>query len=386
MSDTGLYIHFPFCVSKCRYCSFNSVVGQEGLIPAYLDAVQKELSHAARGFLKPTDRVLTVYFGGGTPSLIGPARVAQLLSQVAQDLLLDLKAEVTLEANPGPGAEWSAFRQAGVNRMSLGVQSFDNEFLNALGRTHTKEGAIMAYNDIRDAGFENVGIDLIFGLPGQSLQQWERDLESAVNLSPDHISVYELSVEEGTLFHKLKQEKKLSLPDESRVAEMFFLAHQLLTAAGYDHYEISNYARPDHRSRHNQIYWQRGQYLGLGAGAHSFLPEEALYGVRMANEPDIGKYIALVAAQGTGLKDEESLKQEDALCETLFLSLRTSEGVNLLEFESRFGPILKERLLKGSGGLRDEGKLLYERGWLKASLAGMLLADELSVNLLKPLF
>lgn len=386
MADTAVYIHFPFCLTKCHYCSFNSVAGQEELIPPYLEALHRELGQAGKAFFKAKDRALTVYFGGGTPSLMGPGRLQQLLGQVAQHLLLDDKTEVSLEANPGQEADWRGFRQAGVNRMSLGLQSFSDEFLKALGRAHTREQGIMAYNEIRGAGFESVGVDLIFGLPGQSLQQWERDLKSALNLSPDHISVYGLSVEEGTLFYKLKQEKRLSLPDEYLEAEMFSLAHDLLVAAGYEHYEISNYARPGHRCRHNQIYWQRGQYLGLGVGAHSFLPEAASYGIRMANEPDIGKYIASVVTQGAGLKDKEILNREEAICEVLFLSLRTSEGLALSEFESKFGPRLRERLLKGSRSLVAEGKLFHEEGRLKFSLEGMLLADELTVTLLKSLF
>jgi len=333
---TRLYIHIPFCLRKCPYCAFVSheSTGDLGNYPKLL---LEEMRLAARE-ATPQKPLQSIYFGGGTPSLLEPAQVSRVIAEADRLFGLSAQAEITLEANPGTvdSERLAGFLGAGVNRLSLGVQSFADHLLETLGRIHSAQQARDAFSAARSAGFANIGIDLINALPGQTGQMWQEDLLQALQLAPEHISVYGLSVEEQTPFAERYVEDSPLLPDDELAASMFEKADTLLTAGGYEHYEIANYARPGFRSRHNNGYWQRDGYLGLGAGAHSFLRNEH-YGIRVANTPDIDKYSATIQAGGLAREDVTFLSREDAMAEFMFLGLRLADGVEFSTFEQEFG-------------------------------------------------
>ncbi len=291
----SLYVHIPFCRSKCVYCDFNSYAGQEALIPAYVEALLREAE--AWSGLCAGATVETLFFGGGTPSLVPPAEMKRLMEGLRQRFAIAAEAEVSLEANP-ESVDFDhlrGLRDLGVNRLSLGVQSFDDEELRFLGRIHSAAEAEAAYGAARQAGFENVGLDLIFGLPQQQLESWQQSLEKAIRLEPEHLSLYALTVEENTPLGRAVAANRAWEPDEDAQAEMYEESEERLEAAGYDHYETSNWAWPGHRCRHNLTYWETRPYLGLGAGAHSYLS-----GCRFANTPLPQDYIELVQASGPG--------------------------------------------------------------------------------------
>lgn len=331
-----LYLHIPFCREKCHYCAFASGKLHNNEIADYHLLLLKELQLvcAAGDIGGPLD---SIYFGGGTPSLMAPQAVAQVIDRVAKLCALFPGVEITLEANPGTidPERLRAFRAAGVNRLSLGVQTFDDDLLRCLGRVHDAEQARRAFGDARQAGFDNIGLDLIHALPGQSLAQWWADLREAMLLSPEHISVYGLTVEEGTPFALRYPEDSPDLPDDDCSAEMFELADEVLPAAGYQHYEIANYAREGRRSRHNSGYWRRDGYLGLGVAAHSFLKQG--YGVRFSNHDTQEEYSGVLAAGRLPRRDRHDLTREDAMAEFMFLGLRLFEGISPLDFEQEFG-------------------------------------------------
>lgn len=328
-----LYVHVPFCVAKCHYCAFISGVPHQHELAEYPELLLRELQlHPPGG--GPLD---SVYFGGGTPSLLQPSQLARLLEGIASHTGIQPDAEITLEANPGTvdGSSLKAFRDSGINRVSLGIQSFDDRTLKVLGRIHTAEQSRQALRDARTAGFSNVSIDLIHSLPGQSLDQWKTELLHATELSPDHISIYGLTVEAGTQFARVYHPDSPELADEDLSADMFELADQFLSAAGFEHYEIANYARPGYRSQHNSGYWHRDGYLGLGAAAHSFLRNG--HGVRFSNPDNLEEYRRGVLSGHLARIGEFELSPSEAMAEYIYLGLRLSEGVNRHSFELEFG-------------------------------------------------
>lgn len=328
-----LYVHVPFCVAKCHYCAFISGTPNEQELAEYPELLMRELQlHPAAG--RPVD---SIYFGGGTPSLLQPPQLDRLLKGIASHTGIQPDAEITLEANPGTidGISLKGFRDSGINRISLGIQSFDDRTLKSLGRIHTAEQSRQALRDARDAGFSNVSIDLIHSLPGQSLDQWKSELLRATELSPDHISIYGLTVEEGTPFARVYPPGSPELADEDLSADMFELADEFLPAAGFEHYEIANYARPGYRSQHNSGYWRRDGYLGLGVAAHSFLRKG--YGVRFSNPDTLEEYRRGVLSGHPERLGEFELPLSEAMAEYMYLGLRLSDGVNRHSFELEFG-------------------------------------------------
>lgn len=328
-----LYVHVPFCVAKCHYCAFISGTPHEQELAEYPELLMRQLQlHPAAG--RPVD---SIYFGGGTPSLLQPPQLDRLLKGIASHTGIQPDAEITLEANPGTidGISLKGFRDSGINRISLGIQSFDDRTLKSLGRIHTAEQSRQALRDARDAGFSNVSIDLIHSLPGQSLDQWKSELLRATELSPDHISIYGLTVEEGTPFARVYPPGSPELADEDLSADMFELADEFLPAAGFEHYEIANYARPGYRSQHNSGYWRRDGYLGLGVAAHSFLRKG--YGVRFSNPDTLEEYRRGVLSGHPERLGEFELPLSEAMAEYMYLGLRLSDGVNRHSFELEFG-------------------------------------------------
>lgn len=364
----SLYIHYPFCLRKCRYCAFNSVADAPCSADEYLTALLGELT-LRRGMPEKGSSATTLYFGGGTPSLLEPDQVARVIDATARQYDLASDAEITLECNPGTvnGRKLAAFRAAGVNRLSLGVQSFDDEFLEMLGRAHTAEQARAAFHGAREAGFDNIGIDLIHSLPGQSLAQWQRTLSCACELNPEHFSVYGLSIEEGTPFALLEENGSLHLPDEEESACMYEKSADILAAHGYEQYEIANFSRPGFRSRHNSGYWQRRSYLGFGAGAHSFLRQPEA-GSRFSNCENVVDYLQLISHGCLPTSESRNLTRDEAMAEYLFLGLRLTEGVDLTRFHEEFAMSFHEaygtvcRDLFAAGLLEIQGDFLRLAG------------------------
>ncbi len=335
MRPFGLYLHIPFCLARCGYCDFNTYLHDPELARAYVGALAAEI--AAWGE-RPKLRgrpAATVYLGGGTPSLLAPGAVAEILDAVRAAFPLAPGAEVTLEANPGTvdRAGLAGFRAAGVNRLSFGVQAFQDRLLRVAGRDHTAEDARRSLADARAAGFTNLSLDLIFALPGQTLDDWAASLDEAVGLGPEHISAYGLTYEEGTPFHRDRRAGRLRPVDEETEAAMFDLGIARLTAAGFEQYEISNFARPGFRSAHNQIYWRRGDYLGFGAGAHSCLDGRRFFNRRLPQE-----YIAAVRRNGSAEAGAEDLTPRQRLGEAMVLGLRLREGLDLEALAAGFAP------------------------------------------------
>jgi len=316
----------------------------------------------------------TVYFGGGTPTVLGPDRLNRLLAAIRSRFPVAEDAEITTEANPGTvtGDDFARMREGGFNRVSLGVQSFRPEILAALGRIHSVEDVRAAYRDARRAGFSSVGIDLIFGNPGQNEAEWQEDLDLAVTFLPDHVSAYALTPEPGTPIHSAIGRGEISLPSDDSVAAMYEAARKGLTSAGYRHYEISNFARPGKECRHNGKYWRRVGYLGLGPSAHGLLfpGESAPLGTRTANPPSLSEYARRLGEGRIPWSGVVTSRREDAWKEFLIFGLRLAEGVSLAEGEKKYGPPPKdlreavERLIESGPLVREGGRLwLPETYW-----------------------
>ncbi len=317
MKRISLYIHIPFCVRKCAYCDFTSFPDKTDRIPDYLHRLEREMDEAVSRFGDLA--VDTLFIGGGTPSLLGGDDMKRLMDAAAKRFSIVPDAEITSEANPGTldPEKLRAYRAAGINRLSIGVQAFDDRLLKALGRIHTRDEAIRAVLMAREAGFDNLSVDLMYALPGQTPEDWQNTLETAVGLPLRHISCYSLIVEDGTPMKALLDAKKAVLPDEETVVGMQHTAEAFLKDHGFERYEISNYAQSGYESRHNMIYWTRGDYLGLGCAAHSLMN-----GTRFANTASLEDYLA-----GKAGDPPEVLTASDVYIERIMLGLRTKYGV-----------------------------------------------------------
>jgi putative oxygen-independent coproporphyrinogen III oxidase len=378
----SLYLHIPYCDSKCPYCDFNSYAAKRWPERAYADALIAELRAAAPRPEWAGRTLRTIFFGGGTPSLFAPATIAGLLA-AARDLwpIADT-AEITLEANPGTvdADKLRGLRTAGINRISFGVQSFHAHHLKTLGRIHSGDDAIAAIRAARAAGFENLNLDLIFAVPGQTPDEWEADLRTAVDLAPDHISAYGLTYEEGTAFHAQRRSGALTpLPEEAEVA-MFTRTRAVLGAHGYAPYEISNFARPGRACAHNLNYWRAGAYLGVGAGAHSFADSPAP-GRRWGDEKSPVRYIERATASGDARASEELLTPEQARGEFAFLNLRCSDGFAVADFVDRFGSDPRDAFSHLDGLARDGLARLVDGRW-SLTARGLMVADSVFATFL----
>ncbi|MDD2583214.1 MAG: radical SAM family heme chaperone HemW [Desulfuromonadaceae bacterium] len=367
-----LYVHIPFCVKKCHYCAFVSRTPEKDELTEYPALLLREmLLHAPAA--RPLD---SIYFGGGTPSLLQPLQIARLLEKFAVYLGLSADAEITLEVNPGTMSHnaLKEFRDAGITRVSLGIQSFDDAFLVRLARIHTTEQSRQAFRDAREAGFTNISIDLIHSLPGQGLEQWRDEIRHAVQLGPEHISIYGLTIEEGTPFARSYPANSQELADDDLSADMFELADELLTAAGLEHYEIANYARTGYRSQHNSGYWKRDGYLGLGVAAHSFLRDG--HGVRFSNPDNLEEYRQGVTSGHLTQAGTCQLTQAEAIAEYMFLGLRLAEGEDLHAFEREFGRSLESVYGSTAADLVKFGFLIQNERGLALTNRGMLLSNQ----------
>ncbi len=395
MSES-LYIHIPFCIRKCLCCDFLSVTYNESLAKAYTDALCKEL------ILKKdnAEELKTVYVGGGTPSILPEECFRQLFKCLKDNFKFSDSHEITIEANPGTvdKSKIDTMLSLGVNRLSIGVQSFNDDELKTLGRIHTSKEAEDAVRIIKNSGINNFSIDLIYGIPGQTLDSWKKTVSKAVELSPAHISSYELTLEEGTPLYeviksppphpplgkggqeggKMTPERfsgSIKMPDEELILEMYGYAIDYLSSKGYEHYEISNFALPRFRCLHNLNYWDRGEYIGAGAGAHSFIR-----GFRSKNTDDIRRYIKDLNKGIIPEAESTEIKRDDAIKEFIFLGLRKTEGISLAKAEE-FGMNLPGVCRE----LIEDGYLEMEGDYLKLTRKGLVVSNSVIVRLFEVL-
>jgi oxygen-independent coproporphyrinogen-3 oxidase len=376
MDLIGLYIHIPFCQAKCTYCDFNSYAGQEDLFDEYATALVREMEGAGRRW-----RVGTIYIGGGTPTVLPLSLLVRIVAGARQAFVVDGRAEISIEANPGTvdAAKLAGLRRLGINRLSLGVQSFDDQELRLLGRIHTAAEAIEAFQAARQAGFGNINLDLIYGLPDQRPACWESTLERALGLRPDHLSLYALSVEEGTPLAASIARGIISQADPDVAAEMYERAERILLTEGYTHYEISNWARtPAHRCQHNLTYWRNEPYLGIGAGAHSWS-----CGRRRANVAWPTDYMARVLGGERPNATEEEIDPTLEMGETMMMGLRLlDEGVPYEQFHRRFGLNLQHRFADELEELEELDLIETDGHRVRLSERGHLLGNQVFVRFL----
>jgi oxygen-independent coproporphyrinogen-3 oxidase len=381
-ATVGVYVHVPFCERICPYCDF-PVVAARRLAPAqerlYVDALLAELEERRAAFADLS--LASLYFGGGTPSLLEPASLVRVVGAVRGAFPSDCEPELTLEVNPSTleRERLPAFRAAGVNRLSLGIQSFDDGVLKRLGRAHRAGEGRAALAAARAAGFDNVSLDLIFAAPGQDLALLERDLDESVAFGPEHVSTYALTLEAGTPFGGAAARGRLALPGEDEAAAMMERIAERLDAAGLAAYEISNHARPGRESAHNRRYWERRPVLGLGVGAWSTEPRAAdtPHGARRANRRDLDGYLACIAAgRSPAVGPAEVLDARTARGEAALLALRTRRGLSALDFAAEFGAPPRRFFAEAIERFRAAGLLLEAPGGdLRLSARGRLLAD-----------
>jgi oxygen-independent coproporphyrinogen-3 oxidase len=367
--DIALYIHFPFCRRRCSYCSFVSYQGREADIPDYIKALNKELAIRAAG-----QRVRSIYFGGGTPSLLSPKQVREILSVVHSHFTVDAGAEITLEANPGTIDRQSlaAIKATGINRLSLGVQSLDDDELALLGRIHTASEAREAVRLARNAGFTNLSFDLIYGLPDQALAGWRKTLDEAIDLNPEHISLYPLTLEYDAPLWIATQQGKVPPTDPDFTADQYELAQDTLQEHGYNHYEISNWAKEGYECRHNLVYWHNLPYLGVGVAAHSYID-----GRRLSNTEDLDSYLNAFSGNLPPARElDEEIGPELQLSETVILGLRLSEGIGLDDIERRFGIDLLRHYQQQINETATLGLLEYSGQHIRLTRRGRLLGNE----------
>jgi len=331
MKEIGLYLHIPFCIRKCKYCDFTSYKQNNMMIDSYIDALKKEINMYSDEL--SDYRVQTIFFGGGTPSILEIGKIDEITNELFKRFNIAENLEFTIESNPGTLTEkkLNKYNDIGINRLSIGLQSFNNHILEVIGRIHKKEDFVQNYYLARNAGFHNINIDLIYGLPQQSLKDWQHTLNEVIKLEPEHVSAYSLKIEEGTVFEKLLQKNKLHLPSEEEDRQMYHLAIEQLSKYGIYQYEISNFSKKGYECKHNLIYWHNKEYIGIGVSAHSYINS-----YRYGNTNDINEYIKLINQGKTAVISKEVKDKRDEIIETIFLSLRLNKGLDLKKFLDRF--------------------------------------------------
>ncbi len=370
MTAAGLYIHIPFCSSRCSYCDFATGLYQSELAEAYVRAVVEEI----RSSRQMEDEVDTIYFGGGTPSLLGPSQLERILLALHDHFEIDRSAEITLEINPGSvnSEKLLAFQRLGVNRASFGAQTFDDAELAKLGRSHTAADALKTFAELRNCGFANVSFDLIAGLPGQTLAGWQRNIETALELQPEHLSFYLLEVHSGTPLAEHIRRGIQPVPDDDLAGVMYEWMLEHATGAGYEHYEISNLCRPGFHSRHNVKYWTGAPYYGFGCSAHSYDGRTR----RWSNHRDLLKYVELVEAGASPVVDEQQLSDIDMRSEAVFLGMRLMQGIDTRRYRESFGVDLRDEHGEDLDRFRKAGLLEFDGDLIRLTRSGALLSNE----------
>lgn len=378
MKPLAIYIHIPFCVKKCDYCDFASFPGRERDWRAYFDAIGAEIrlwsDNTDFGRLSERFRVSSLFIGGGTPTLVPSEYIVEIIERCQEIAPFGADAEITVEGNPGTltPEKLRTLRGAGVNRLSLGAQSFDDGLLKALGRIHTAGQIVRAADMAREAGFANINLDLMYGLPGQRMEQWRDTLSRAVALGVEHISAYSLIVEEGTPMAARVRRGEAVIPEDDAINAMQREAGAILAKSDYGRYEISNYARPAYECRHNLTYWRRGDYLGLGCAAHSMLDD-----CRFSNPAALDDYLA-----GGRMAQVERLDRADIIEETVMLATRTVRGIDLEAWRAQFGRPFAPEGSAPLARLADAGFIDIRNGWLRLTPRGMEVQDAVVLSLL----
>ncbi len=377
--QAGLYLHIPFCSRKCHYCSFFSFTPQPGEMAALIAALHQQIEQTAR--LPEVEELTfaTVFFGGGTPSLLPVEALTELLAHCHRTFhWSEDEVEISIEVNPGTidGQGLAALRRAGFNRLSIGIQSLDDIELRRLGRIHNRSQALDCIRAARQAGFANLSGDLMYGLPGQTTVSWQQTLEDLLACAPQHLSLYELTVEEGTALCDAVAENPVLLPPEEAVLEMMAITQRLVDGGGWPRYEISNYARPGSQCRHNVNYWHNGSYLGLGPGAVS-----GLNGERRAAMADLHQYAQRVGSGQSVWEEVERLEPEAAFRETVVMGLRMTAGVSVAELRQRFTIDLPSYYGAIFTRLVDQALLLQEGDRIRLSSRGLALANRVMAEL-----
>lgn len=373
MNRPGIYIHIPFCRARCSYCDFATGAYEGALADAYVRSLAREIESFERAAAE--EEVDTVYFGGGTPSLLTHAQVALVLEAVRKRFRVRADAEVTMEMNPGTvtGVSARAFRSEGINRASFGAQTFDDAELRSLGRTHTADDTRRTFETLRESGFDNVSFDLIAGLPRQTLEAWERNLSQSLALKPEHLSLYLLEVHEGTPLAAQIREGRAPAPDADLAAEMYRVMCARTREAGYEQYEISNFCTQGRESRHNLKYWTGAPYYGFGCSAHSFDGRAS----RWSNERDARRYVELIDETGSAVVERTELDARERSAEALFLGLRLlSRGVDLAEHRALFRRDVRADYAEDLARFDDAGLIEFEGDVLRLTPEGALLSNE----------
>lgn len=385
----ALYVHIPFCETKCSYCDFNTYARIESLIPTYIEAVSKEIR--LWGDLLENPTVGSIFFGGGTPSYLPQNNVARILDDIRLAFNVNSEAEVSLEANPGDvtNEKLECYLESGINRISIGIQSFNDSLLKVLSRRHSAQDAVQAYNKVYDAGFHNISIDLMYGIPNQKITDWEETLENVRELKPTHVSMYCLTLEKGTPMENLVKLGQISDPDADIAADMYMIAEDFMDFMQYRHYEISNWAQPGNECQHNLTYWRTQSYLGIGPGAHSHFPSYRFYNlaspngyIRKLNEkmPDLivntTKSLSEIVTEVPVVENIESVSKRMQIAETLMLELRLDTGVNIEEFVNRFDVAPEQVYGDTFNNLMNLGLLNISAESIQLTRRGRLLGNE----------
>ena len=370
MTAAGIYIHIPFCSSRCSYCDFATGLFQQELAERYVRALVEDIRLSRYS----GDIVDTIYFGGGTPSLLAPSQLESILATVHDCFKIDPHSEITLEINPGSVNEEKlrAFRSLGVNRASFGAQTFDDAELAKLGRSHTTADTVKAFADLRGVGFENVSFDLIAGLPGQTLAGWERNISQALDLRPEHLSFYLLEVHSGTPLAEHIRRRIQPEPDDDLAGVMYQWMLQQAADAGYEHYEISNLCQPGFHSRHNVKYWTGEAYYGFGCSAHSYDGATR----RWSNHRDVLKYVSVIENGESAVVDEQQLSQTDVRAEAVFLGMRLMQGIDLRRYRESFGVDLRDEHAEDLDRFCKAGLVELDGDLIRLTRTGALLSNE----------
>lgn len=374
----GVYLHIPFCRSRCSYCDFATGMFESVLADRYVNALITEIAKWSE--VESPATVDTIFFGGGTPSLLTPTQIERILKAVHDRFAVSGGAEVTLELNPGDGGEtpasrqetMRAFRGAGINRVSFGAQSFDDRELKQLGRTHSSADISATLDQLRGAGFKNISFDLIAGLPGQTLSVWRQNLREALQLRPDHLSLYLLDVHEGTPLADQIRSGMRPRPDDDLAGEMYQLMLEEVSVAGYQHYEISNFCLPGFESRHNTKYWTGAPYYGFGCSAHSYDGGRR----RWANQRDTAGYVQLIEQNKSPVVERTDLNEAEARSESIFLGLRLMRGLDLADYRARFGTDLRAAYDVDIDRLIEAGLITVDKDLMRLTRRGALLSNE----------
>jgi oxygen-independent coproporphyrinogen-3 oxidase len=370
MTAAGLYVHIPFCSSRCSYCDFATGIYQSELAAAYVFALAREIRSSAYNGAN----VDTIYFGGGTPSLLSPAQLDHLLSTLHDTFKIDAASEITLEINPGSAdpEKLRAFRSLGINRASFGAQTFADAELAKLGRSHCAADTLKTFADLRRAGFANVSFDLIAGLPGQTLEGWRRNISQALELGPEHLSFYLLEVHSGTPLAEHIRRGIQPEPDDDLAGVMYQWMLEQASEAGYEHYEISNLCRPGFHSRHNVKYWIAEPYYGFGCSAHSYDGQLR----RWSNQRDVLKYVQMIESHQSPIVEEQQLTPVDVRAEALFLGMRLMQGVDMHRYRESFGVDLRDEHGAELDRFCKAGLVEFDGDLIRLTRNGALLSNE----------